>query len=884
MGFSTDTSRLPITLTVDLAGDEPVPVVGTILDPLARDASLAGAPREFELRLSDDGIEYQSVLRDTLEPLMLDQAFVLDEPVEARFAQLIIHSNHGGASAPVQLGEWKVVARPGVAAAPPAVRNIADPLRGGHVVWMRPQLGDATFTEGMLSEDPANTLVNLEARTPVEWVVAFRADRAAQVTELQWVDGPSSDPATRFDRLDVSASLVSPVGPWRDLGTWQLDRAADGSVAPLTLAEQTWVRYLRFSGVGGSKTSYTFELPATVRVLERDSDAEYRSILGEWGTDRPAGPYEWLLPAAAEDADAADAGDTAELAAPLPVGERTQGRVHADEDVDWFALTVPEGQNTLEFTVSGRPTVGVSLVLTDVAGEVTPMRFAPGEAPGTVTYVATVTPGSSYRVQVVQPPSSVVFAFDTSGSMGPYLAFVLQALRAFADGVTPGREAVLITPFEEKPLLRDWSDQSYVLKEAVRAYVIGSGSSSAETALIDATTALSAREGARAILLVTDAETTSYERTPELWSVLGAVRPLIAAVHVGATATSPEGLTGRTAGDVMRDWAASAGGFYQYTRTHGEMDRAFDRLATWLRRPAGYGLIWTARYEEPPREDRKPGSIVVAAPAAGASSGPGAATARGVSTEIILDTSGSMLERIGSKRKIDIARAVLTELVTRRLPPGAPVALRVFGDGGGGGGAGVGSDPCATSLAVPLSPLDPEALSARIDRLEVLQETDTPIGAALRQVPGDLARASGTRVVVLISDGEETCGGDPAAAVRAIRAKGIDARVNIVGFGLSDKRLKKAMQGWARLGKGDYFDARDSRQLARAVAAAVSAPYRVLDADGNEVAAGTVGGAPVKVPPGTYSVVVLADPTVRFDAVEVSPGKRASLELPEAGE
>ena len=112
-----------------------------------------------------------------------------------------------------------------------------------------------------------------------------------------------------------------------------------------------------------------------------------------------------------------------------------------------------------------------------------------------------------------------------------------------------------------------------------------------------------------------------------------------------------------------------------------------------------------------------------------------------------------------------------------------------------------------------------------------MQETDTPIGAALREVPGDLAGSSGTHVLVLITDGEETCGGDPAAAIRALKAKGIDARVNIVGFGLSDKRLKKSMQGWARLGNGGYFDARDSAQLARAVADAVSAPFRVLDAE-----------------------------------------------------
>ena len=874
LGFVVAATELPITLTVDLAGDDPVPVVGTILDPLARDASLAGTPRDFELRLSMDGTDYQTVLRGTLQPLMLDQPFVLDEPVEARWAQLVILSSYGSMNDEVALGEWKVVARPGTAPTAAGL-DIADPLHGGHVVWMQPQLGDPAFAEGLLDENPSNTRVSLDKRTSVEWMIAFRADRAAQVTELQWVDGPDSDPKSRFDRVDVAASLAGPFGPWRELGTWQLERGADGTVAPMVLPEPVWARYLRFSAIGGDKSGYTWDMPATLRVIERASGPEYRTVLGEWGADSPDGPYEWLQPPAALAPDLTDQGDTPELADPLPAGERVSGRVHTGEDVDWYSLTVPAGQNTLELGVSGRPTVGVGLTLTDASGAVIPMLFSAGDDPGTVSYTAAVVPDSTYRVEVAQPPSSIVFTFDTSGSMGNYLAFVLQALRTFAAGVTPGQEGVLITPFEEKPLLLDWSDQPYVLQNAARTYAIGDGSSSAERALIDASTALSAREGARAILLVTDAETTSYPDTPQLWTVLGSVHPLIFAVHVGAASPGPDGLVDRLPGDSMRDWAASAGGFYQYTRTHGEMDRAFDRLATRLRRPASYGLTWTASFEKPAKVDKKPGSISVMDGADSTSSGSASSgvASRGISTEIILDTSGSMLERLGSRRKIDVARKVLTDLVTQRLPAGAPVALRVFGSG---------ADTCGTSLAVPLSPLAPDSLSARIASLDVVQATDTPIGSALRKVPEDLADASGTRIIVLITDGQETCGGDPAAAVRALKAKGIDARVNIVGFGLSDRRLKKSMQGWARLGNGTYFDARDSAQLARAIANAVSAPFRVLDANGNEVAAGTVGGAAVKLPSGTYTVVALTDPTVRFEAVVVTPGKEASLVLPAA--
>ena len=94
----------------------------------------------------------------------------------------------------------------------------------------------------------------------------------------------------RFASVDVESSLAGPFGPWRDLGTWQLERGADGSVTPLVLAEPTWARYLRFSAVGGTKSEYTWDMPATLRVIERESDADYRTILGEWGVGQPGRP------------------------------------------------------------------------------------------------------------------------------------------------------------------------------------------------------------------------------------------------------------------------------------------------------------------------------------------------------------------------------------------------------------------------------------------------------------------------------------------------------------------------------------------------------------------------------------------------------------------
>ena len=93
-------SGTPLTLTVDLAGDAPVPVAGMMLDPLGSRQSIEPGPRAVALLLSDDGATWQEVLTAELSPLTTDQSFVLPEPIPARFAQLRIDSTWGGTNGP----------------------------------------------------------------------------------------------------------------------------------------------------------------------------------------------------------------------------------------------------------------------------------------------------------------------------------------------------------------------------------------------------------------------------------------------------------------------------------------------------------------------------------------------------------------------------------------------------------------------------------------------------------------------------------------------------------------------------------------------------------------------------------------------------------------
>jgi hypothetical protein len=167
----------------------------------------------------------------------------------------------------------------------------------------------------------------------------------------------------------------------------------------------------------------------------------------------------------------------------------------------------------------------------------------------------------------------------------------------------------------------------------------------------------------------------------------------------------------------------------------------------------------------------------------------------------------------------------------------------------------------------------------------VVQAADTPIAQAINAVPTDLKAAKGTKVLILITDSQEIwpnpdlCGKDPAVAIKALVKKGIDARVNIVGLAVTDRRARQNLTRWAHAGNGVFYSANNSTDLSAAVDQALRAPFQVLDANGKQVGSGVVGGPPVSLKPGVYHVVVLTDPQVEFNAV-VEAGKPLVLNLP----
>lgn len=853
-GLSLRSSNQPSAheATVELAGNGPVEVVGIALHPLGRDTA-SSFLRRFALALSDDGSSFVTALTGALEPQSREQYFELPQPVKARFARLdFIDDFNGNLGGSRGLGEWKVIARPGVDVPGNTGFNLADPALGGHVAWSRPTISPR-WDDAILQPESARNRVRVRAGKDLEWVVGFHHNRAARITGFEWLDSPGGNAAERIAAVEVSVSTDSPLGPWTPVASWTL---AGGSPKRLTLDAPVWARFVRYATASVGRDQH-LEAPGALRILEQPADAEYRSILGEWGATGDRAILEALQPIALpRPFELAGHGSRAS-AATIPPGKTVDGRVLLGRHEHWYRLQVPAGQNTLKIRLAGEPTVRTVVALETAAGESLPLRLIERRA-DLQRFEAFVESGSTVYFQVSEPPRNVVFAWDTSASVGAYLPVIYSAMAAYARDLAPGRDAANLMPFGAGLLLKDWHGEPYLMQTVLNEYPRGESSSAAEGTLLRASEALGRRAGAKAIVLITDAATN---REARMWESFDTVRPRIFAL--GLDSTGAFGRYPPREQDLLQDWARVNGGHYSHLGSEGEMEVAFDRATAMLRDPAPYLLTVDAEFRKAPG----PGTLQVLSGADGSAGG-----GRGAGAVLfILDASGSMLQRMDGKRRIEIARQVLVEAVTKHLEPGTPVALRVFGH----------REPnaCRSDLEISLQPLDAAKASAAIGSVEARNLARTPIADSLAKAESDLAKASGPKTIVLLTDGEETCDGDPEKVIRGLAEKGFDMQLNIVGFALNDEQLEGQFAAWAELGGGRYFTANDAAGLSDALADALRVPFVVYDRAGVEIAGGAVDGAKLELPSGIYRVLVQSSPPQVFERVEVHGGAAVGLQL-----
>ncbi|WP_375558995.1 VWA domain-containing protein [Bernardetia sp. OM2101] len=168
----------------------------------------------------------------------------------------------------------------------------------------------------------------------------------------------------------------------------------------------------------------------------------------------------------------------------------------------------------------------------------------------------------------------------------------------------------------------------------------------------------------------------------------------------------------------------------------------------------------------------------------------------------IYDASGSMWGQIKGKAKVTIATEVLSKSINQ-IPATQKVGLVAYGHRN--------KEDCQDVEFV---------VATEIENRESIQETlkkikplgRTPLAYSAQLVIDKIATSNEKATIILVTDGIESCDGDICKVVQDAKAKGIDFKLHIIGFGLKKEETKQ-LKCAAKSGDGRYYDAADAEEL-----------------------------------------------------------------------
>lgn len=159
---------------------------------------------------------------------------------------------------------------------------------------------------------------------------------------------------------------------------------------------------------------------------------------------------------------------------------------------------------------------------------------------------------------------------------------------------------------------------------------------------------------------------------------------------------------------------------------------------------------------------------------------------------IVFDGSGSMAEMgfndIDEPRIFEARRAmadVIPDIARNRH-----LGLVIYGPNG--------VDEC-TGLDLRFAPMA-NAAQAVMDAVNTLEPTgSTPLTAAVGLAAQTLDYTRKPATIVLVTDGKETCNGQPCALAAELAATGVDTTVHVIGF-----KVRGSFFSWDRQTDNDY--------------------------------------------------------------------------------
>ena len=238
--------------------------------------------------------------------------------------------------------------------------------------------------------------------------------------------------------------------------------------------------------------------------------------------------------------------------------------------------------------------------------------------------------------------------------------------------------------------------------------------------------------------------------------------------------------------------------------------------------------------------------------------------------ELILDASNSMWGQIQGEAKISIAKNVLEQIING-LPVEMNVGLRLYGHRYPLNDRRACQD---TELKIPIGPIDKSSLIDIINKIQ--PRGKTPLVYSVLQAGNDFQDIKNGSII-LITDGIESCDGDINSIASALKKLGIELKVHIVGFDIKEAEARAELEAIAKSTEGVYLDAKDSQELLSSLEQTLQIEYAVLNNKGEVIGKGFVGGEPVKVMEGVYTLRLLLDPEPIEQSVTIKPNQTLTL-------
>jgi Ca-activated chloride channel family protein len=177
--------------------------------------------------------------------------------------------------------------------------------------------------------------------------------------------------------------------------------------------------------------------------------------------------------------------------------------------------------------------------------------------------------------------------------------------------------------------------------------------------------------------------------------------------------------------------------------------------------------------------------------------------------ELVLDVSGSMRARdIDGQSRMSAAKQAFDDVLDS-TPPDVQLGIRTLGADYPGNDRKTGCKD--TRQLYPVGPLNRTEAKAAVATLAPTGWT--PIGPALLAAANDLKGGDGTRRMVLITDGEDTCGPtNPCDVAREIAAQGVHLVIDTLGL-IPDASTRNQLSCIAEATGGSYTTVQHRQQL-----------------------------------------------------------------------